>query len=220
MPALIVPMLISTAVGVGTTLYASSKASKAQEKASTAQQVSTQAALDQEWKMYQQARADLGPGREAQAWALSQLIGGGPGGGAAGGGVESPELATARSNLQSLEQQVRDAPQPLGMSRNIDDILASPAAGQLGGLMGQIRDARAEVAQLEQAQQQQQFGPGAGAGGGLLGAGPGEFVPEEQPGYEFGFEEFIRDPYMKVQSAKGKRLSGETLKELTGYASD
>lgn len=51
-------------------------------------------------------------------------------------------------------------------------------------------------------------------------AGPGEFIPEEQPGYEFGFEHFIEDPYLSVQSARGKRLSGETIKGLTGYAQD
>jgi len=47
-----------------------------------------------------------------------------------------------------------------------------------------------------------------------------EFVPEEQPGYKFGFNEFIEDPYLSGQGAKGKRLSGETVKGLTKYASD
>ena len=51
-------------------------------------------------------------------------------------------------------------------------------------------------------------------------AGPGEFVPEEQPGYEFGFKNFIEKPYLGSQSAKGKRLSGETNKGLIGYAQD
>ena len=55
---------------------------------------------------------------------------------------------------------------------------------------------------------------------GAIAAGPGEFRPEDQPGYRFGFEEFIEDPYLSSQSARGKRLSGETVKGLTRYASD
>lgn len=55
---------------------------------------------------------------------------------------------------------------------------------------------------------------------GDIAAGPGEFRPKDQPGYKFGFEEFIEDPYLSSQSARGKRLSGETVKGLTKYASD
>jgi len=55
---------------------------------------------------------------------------------------------------------------------------------------------------------------------GLLEEGPGEFKPEETPGYEFGFKNFIEDPYLSTQSSKGKRLSGETTKGLTKYAMD
>ena len=54
----------------------------------------------------------------------------------------------------------------------------------------------------------------------MIEAGPGKFVPEEQPGYKFGFKNFIEKPYLSAQSAKGKRLSGETVKGLTKYASD
>lgn len=46
------------------------------------------------------------------------------------------------------------------------------------------------------------------------------FKPKEQPGYEFGFKNFIEKPYLSSQSAKGQRLSGATLKGLTKYASD
>ena len=51
-----------------------------------------------------------------------------------------------------------------------------------------------------------------------LARGPGEFRPEETPGYEFGFERLIRDPYLRAQTARGKRSSGETLTGLTEYA--
>ncbi len=57
-------------------------------------------------------------------------------------------------------------------------------------------------------------------GKGLIQQGPGEFKPEEQPGYQFGYKNFIEQPYLSTQSAKGKRLSGETMKGLIGYASD
>lgn len=53
-----------------------------------------------------------------------------------------------------------------------------------------------------------------------INAGPGEFKPEEQPGYEFGYKNFVEKPYLSAQAAKGKRLSGETMKGLIGYAQD
>ena len=59
------------------------------------------------------------------------------------------------------------------------------------------------------------YGPG-----GLIEQGPGEFVPEDQPGYKFGFEEFIRKPQGQAAAATGQRLSGQTARDLTRYASD
>jgi len=56
--------------------------------------------------------------------------------------------------------------------------------------------------------------------GGLVQQGPGEFVPEDQPGYKFGFEEFIRKPQGQAAAASGQRLGGQTLRDLTKYASD
>ncbi len=55
---------------------------------------------------------------------------------------------------------------------------------------------------------------------GKVQAGPSEFDPTKDPGYEFGFKNFIQDPYTNAQTAKGKRLSGETLTDLTKFASD
>lgn len=54
----------------------------------------------------------------------------------------------------------------------------------------------------------------------MVETGPGVFEPEKTPGYEFGFKNFIEKPYLSGQSAKGKRLSGETIKGLTKYAND
>lgn len=55
---------------------------------------------------------------------------------------------------------------------------------------------------------------------GVMETGPGEFVPEDQPGYKFGFEEFIRKPQGQAASAAGQRLSGQSMRDLTKYASD
>ena len=76
-------------------------------------------------------------------------------------------------------------------------------------------------------QQREDYAPWREAGERALGtieeqiaAGPGEFDPTETPGYEFGFKSFIEQPYLSAQGAKGKRLSGETVKGLTRYAQD
>jgi len=55
---------------------------------------------------------------------------------------------------------------------------------------------------------------------GRIEAGPGEFVPEEEPGFKFGYREFVEKPLMRRASARGGVDSGRTLKELTRYAED
>jgi hypothetical protein len=55
---------------------------------------------------------------------------------------------------------------------------------------------------------------------GLIERGPGEFIPEEQPGFRFGYEEFVEKPTSRLAAARGRFLSGRTGKELTRYASD
>jgi hypothetical protein len=55
---------------------------------------------------------------------------------------------------------------------------------------------------------------------GLIQKGPGEFVPEKDPGYKFGYQEFVENPTLKLASATGKLGSGATLKALTRYASE
>jgi hypothetical protein len=109
--------------------WSAQESAKASKKAAAAQTASTNAAIETEWNMYQQARDDYAPWREAGGRALT-----------------------------SAEKLIKE--------------------------------------------------------------GPGEFVPEEQPGYEFGYKNFIENPYLSAQSAKGKRLSGETVKGLTKYAQD
>ena len=56
----------------------------------------------------------------------------------------------------------------------------------------------------------------------LLAQGRGEFVfdPETEPGYKFGYEEFVEKPLLRGASAEGYLGGGRTGKELTRYASD
>jgi len=54
----------------------------------------------------------------------------------------------------------------------------------------------------------------------MIEAGPGEFVPEEQPGYKFGYKEFVEKPLLAQASAGGRLGSGRTLKALSRYAAD
>ena len=51
-------------------------------------------------------------------------------------------------------------------------------------------------------------------------AAPRGFVPEEQPGYRFGYEEFVEKPTLRMASATGRLGSGATQRALTRYAQD
>ena len=53
-----------------------------------------------------------------------------------------------------------------------------------------------------------------------LAAGPGEFVPADQPGYKFGYGEFVEKPTLRLASATGALGGGGTQKALTRYAED
>jgi len=54
----------------------------------------------------------------------------------------------------------------------------------------------------------------------MLEKGPGEFVPAEEPGYKFGYEEFVEKPTLRLASATGALGGGGTKKALTRYAQD
>ena len=54
----------------------------------------------------------------------------------------------------------------------------------------------------------------------MMEVGPGEFVPGEQPGYKFGYQEFVEKPTLRMASATGGLGGGGTQKALTRYASD
>lgn len=87
---------------------------------------------------------------------------------------------------------------------------------------------RAIEAQLEMYYQgREDLAPWREAGGEALNklipmieAGPGKFVPAEQPGYKFGYQEFVEKPTLRMAAATGGLGGGGTQKALTRYASD
>lgn len=50
--------------------------------------------------------------------------------------------------------------------------------------------------------------------------GPGEFDPQQDPGYKFGYQEFVEKPLLRGASAQGRLGGGRNLKELARYSSD
>jgi len=53
-----------------------------------------------------------------------------------------------------------------------------------------------------------------------MGAGPGQFSPQADPGYKFGYEEFVEKPLLRNAAGRNGLGGGRTGKELTRYASD
>jgi len=55
---------------------------------------------------------------------------------------------------------------------------------------------------------------------GKVSAGPGQFDPQQDPGYQFGYKEFVESPTLAAASATGRLRSGATQKALSRYAQD
>ena len=53
-----------------------------------------------------------------------------------------------------------------------------------------------------------------------VSAGPGQFDPKTDPGYEFGYKNFIENPTLAAASATGRLRSGATQKALARYSQD
>jgi len=115
-------------------------------------------------------------------------------------------------------------------------ILVGSALGAGAGLYGSSKAAsaaekagdEATAAQLEMYYQgREDLAPWREAGGEALNQlvpmikkGPGKFIPEKEPGYQFGYEEFIEKPTLRMASATGGLGGAGTQKALTRYASD
>ena len=54
----------------------------------------------------------------------------------------------------------------------------------------------------------------------MLAQGPGQFNPQTEPGYQFGYQQFVENPTLRTAAATGLSQSGRTLKSLSRYASD
>ena len=55
---------------------------------------------------------------------------------------------------------------------------------------------------------------------GLLEEGPGEFRPEEQPGYKYGYQEFVEKPTLRSAAVRGRLFDPSTQKALGRGAQD
>ena len=51
-----------------------------------------------------------------------------------------------------------------------------------------------------------------------IAAGPGEFDPQKDPGYEFGYKEFVEKPFVRGGASRG--FGGKFGKELSRYSQD
>lgn len=106
-------------------------------------------------------------------------------------------------------------------------LVGSEAARKAASMGAESAD-KATQAQLQMYYQSRtDLAPWREAGGKALAeleknvmAGPGEFVPSEQPGYKFGYEELVENPLLRGASAAGKVRSGEVLKSLSDRAQD
>jgi len=228
------PAIIAGAAALGSAVLSSKSASKAASTQAAAADAATQAQL----AIYNQNRQDQSMLRSASLTGLSRLLGNPLYGGASSpllqsgpqamgnlqggaapwtwqGGSSNPNLLASMYNGQPANSGTYDVLPTQGA--------APPGSQQDGGYWNNAY----QMPSLSQYQtpQTQQAQPGQGeitgyAGGGMLDKGPGEFNPEEEPGYKFGYQEFVEKPTLSLASARGRLTSGSTLKALSRYASD
>lgn len=194
-------MIGSAVIGVaGSAMQAS-----AAGKASDAMAAASREAAKVTWDMYQQTREDMTPWRAAGAGAINALWGT-PG---------TPEQTIQGAPIYGGGQGANALPQQYYV--------------QLGGEGGPtiVENPAYAAAIASGAGQPQITGyqpsttiPATQGTTGLIQQGPGEFKPEEEPGYVFGYEEFVEKPTLRAAAATGNLGSGKTLKALSRYASD
>lgn len=203
-----VAVAVAGAAVVGSVI-SSQSAKKAAKTAAGAAGDATQSQL----AMYEQSREDAGPWREAGAGAVNALWGtpgtpatttqGAPIYGTSGG---TPGVATGSGwGMEMQYDWESNSMKPVP----VHYIAGDSTAGLMGGGQQQITGYQPSTTT-----------PGTPGTQGLIQKGPGQFVPEKEPGYKFGYQEFVENPTLKLASATGKLGSGATLKALTRYASD
>ena len=205
--------------GAGLGLIGASKSSSAAKSAAATQAGAADAATQAQLAMYEQTRADQAPWRMAGQYGLNALVG-------------TPKTTTGGEPIYST-------PTPYTSTGNM---LAQPGQGywtwetQQNWETGQmeLKHVFVDASQVGAPGMPPPLGGTVSqptitgytpttetpATEGLLAKGPGEFIPEQEPGYKFGYEEFIEKPSLRLASATGKLGSGATLKALSRYASD
>ena len=137
--------------------------------------------------------------------------------GAVGGGALGYALAPATGGSSLLLSTALGASAGGMLGSSIDASQAAKEAGKLQAkAAGEATDTQLEM----YLKSREDLAPWRAAGERALNPliemaekGPGEFIPEDQPGYKFGYKEFVEKPLLQRASAMGKLRSGEQDKE-------
>jgi hypothetical protein len=181
--------------------------------------------------MYYQSRKDLMPWMKAGRWALGKP---------SRDPLSKKELNMLRQERRGLRNELKQQsttppeqrhsigwfpgePTPVGLEslpgENPLDQARKPTQSA-DNRLGEIND---RIRKLTRRIQRGKTGREATGLIEMIEKGPGEFVPSEQPGYKYGFEEFIQKPLMQGAAAQGRFFSPGTTNALAqqaqGYAS-
>ena len=153
-------------------------------------------------EMFDIARADATPWRQAGQMALETLVGGPLGGTTSG----APSGEAGSWSQPVYEQQITG----YKTETNWDGVpIQTPIYGNVlvkpsEWVANPNYNASATTTPTE----------------GMLQKGPGEFDPQKEPGYVFGYQEFVEKPLMRQQQATGQLRSTATTDRATRYATD
>ncbi len=118
-------------------------------------------------------------------------------------------------------------PAALAASSVLQGIIGYKAAGNAADTAAAASDRAIQAQVAAYLQTREDLAPWRESGARAVGelektvmAGPGEFKPEEQPGYQFGYKEFVEKPLLQNASATGKLRSGNILRSLSDRAQD
>ena len=191
-------MLAAAAIGAVSSIIGGTKSAKAIQS-------SSQQATGVELEMFNQSREDTAPWREAGVKAINALM----------GGTTYRLPKPVREDFMTTTNVLAPPTGSAGVPASKDDF-------DMGkGVYGQPQIQSRNVFDQEGYDKAYQNYLDSGTETiGMIEKGPGKFIPEEDPGFKFGYEEFIQNPTLKMASATGKLRSGATQKALTRYASD